>query len=119
MTLGKLINRLEACNAKAVVEFDFCGCIPTSLSSWRGIYADLALGWDASDRTAPVDVEDLLALLKLAIGKTYTGYKGGKFLMGTGTDVWVDNYGEYTNTAITGVIEDGETRVIIETRRQF
>jgi hypothetical protein len=32
-------------------------------------------------------------MLTEAIGKTYTGYKGGEYVMGKVTPVWVANYG--------------------------
>jgi hypothetical protein len=48
------------------------------------------------DTTLPknVRVKDLLKILKMAIGKTMPGYKGGNFLIGKTTPVWVASYGE-------------------------
>lgn len=37
--------------------------------------------------------KDLLAVLKLANGKYFQGYRGGDFTMGKTTPIWVANYG--------------------------
>ena len=66
---------------------------------------------------------DFLKMLKSTVGKTMTGYKGGDFLMGETTPVWVANYGkvsgfrkyEFKDTAVVDVIEQ-ESAVIIKTK---
>lgn len=47
LTLGELIAKLEAVpdeKKDKTVQFDFEYAYPTTLTSWRGIYAELALG---------------------------------------------------------------------------
>jgi len=41
-------------------------------------------------------VEEWIEVLKQAIGKRFTGYKGGDFLMGKNTPVWL---AEYSNSS--------------------
>jgi hypothetical protein len=99
---------------------------PTGLSSWRGSYAELALnfsfvgyGMPGYIKTDGPDLKELtvtefLAILKSAIGKTYTGWKGGDFVMGKNTPIWVANDGNSGNTAVIGVRDD-EYAIILET----
>ena len=134
MTLGELIARLEqiagnqqeAVKAKygeeARVTFDFEYAYPTGLSSWRGSYDEIALnfsfvgyGLDGYSKVEGFNheeptVREFLAMLKAAIGKTYTGWKGGDFVMGENTRVWVANDGNVGNTGVVGV-EDNEYAV--------
>ena len=117
MNLEQLISRLKRCTQTAEVEFDFCRCVPTRVDSWRGVYAELALGWSADWRSVPVS--GLLANLESAVGATFEGWKGGNYKMEGNTTVWVDNPGECTHTTITGLVEVDDYTVIIETRRQY
>lgn len=118
LMLGEIIVALEAVKDKSVsVNFDFEYAYPTKLCSWRGIYRELAIQFEFDP---PADgeqttVEDVLEEFKSAIGKTFTGYKGGDFVMGKNTPVWVARYGNSGNTAITGVKDLGYW-CIIETR---
>lgn len=112
--LGELIAKLEAIldRTKEVV-FDFDGMIPTELDSWRGSYCELAIGYDSS--ATPPTLEKFLEMLKGAVGKTYEGYKGGDFVMGKATPVWIANYGRscvesasYDDTVGIVDVENGE-----------
>lgn len=123
MTLGELIDGLQAAPRKDVeVVFDFCGIIPTTFDSWRGVYADLALGWEVEqwdhERKAynTCTVGELLERANNAIDTTFHGYKGGEYQMGGDTPVWVDNYGEYTLTALAEV-HANDYRCVLVTRR--
>lgn len=121
MLLGELVLKLEniADQTKAI-RFDFDDMIPDGLDSWRGIYAELSLHYSKEPRTS---VADVLSWCKEAIGKTFEGYKGGDFVMGKQTPIWVANYGEsgvsgykdseeYTNVGAINVV-DGDTVTII------
>lgn len=100
--LGELISAFAACNPEADVYYDFAYLSPTKPASWRGVYAELALGW-ASDRGSWLKVSEVLAWLREANGHLYEGYKGGTYRMGLSTPVWVDNWGQYSSTAIAGL----------------
>lgn len=90
LLLGEYILLLESAPKDAAVILD-TGDFPTKLRSWRGRYAELALGYDGeSTRT----VCDLLVDAKMAVGEVFQGYKGGDFTMGRGTPLWLANYGE-------------------------
>lgn len=113
MKLQQLIDRLEQCKQDAYVNWDFGHAKITKALSWRGIYAELALGW--SDDEGFANVGELVAHLKSCIGKQFTGYKGGEYVMTPFTEVHCDNYGRCSETNITGVI-DNENFVYLETR---
>ena len=117
VTLGELIAWLESIQGRgedepAEVVFDFCRASPDSLRGSRGDYAELALGFTFDKVMA---AKDLLKMCRDAVGKTFPGYKGGDFLMGEDTQVWVDQYGDWTGTAIDGF--DYDYRGIIRTKR--
>jgi hypothetical protein len=82
-----------------VVKFDVGGQ-PCREHSYRGYYSDLAL--DSKDE--PTTAGELLAILKRALGETYGGYKGGDFVMGADTPLWMASYGS-TGRAIIALID--------------
>lgn len=127
LTLGEVIDKIEGCGLtygddeeQKEVCFDFSSAIPTTLDSWRGSYSELALGFELSGydndegHFAKTEVGYLLLELKNAIGKGYTGWKGGEFFMGRDTPIWVDNPGNGNNTGIIDVVDDG-WRIILMT----
>ena len=83
MTLGKLISALEAMPDSAEV------ANLNSAHSYRGYYSDLAFERDEGTRPAG----ELLAECKAAMGKVFCGYKGGDYVMGALTPVWLASYG--------------------------
>lgn len=83
MTLGKLIDALEEMPEGSEV------ANLNSAHSYRGYYSDLA--FEQGEGTRPA--ADLLAECKSAMGKVFCGYKGGDFVMGALTPVWVAYYG--------------------------
>ena len=110
LTLGEIISKIETIldnstrEARISVRFDFAYFRPTVLDSWRGIYSELALGYDERGET---DATDFLDELRSAVGKTFTGYKGGDFTMSRHTPVWVSNNGEACETAVVEVVDAG------------
>lgn len=135
LTLGEIIAKTEAIldrwneNKKdqdePEVMFDFECAYPTGLSSWRGVYAELALnfsfigygidGYEKVKNFKPKQptISEFLNILKGAVGKTFTGWKGGDFVMGRGTPVWVANDGNSGNTAVVGIKNEGYQVVIL------
>lgn len=112
ITLGELIAALSAFARDKGVRFDFEYARPTTLASWRGVYAELALGFTFDAPSANVTVGPLLDHLQSAVGETFTGYKGGDFVMDKETPLWVANYGNCGTTAIQGVLDLGYEVVI-------
>lgn len=111
ITLGRLITELKLCEPDSSVRFDFGYMSPTTLDSYRGDYAQLALGYQEATRPT---VADLVKHLESAIGKSFEGYKGGTYYMSKDTPVWAANYGEYTSTAILRANDYGY-QVVLET----
>jgi len=112
LTLGELILKLEPiCKPKLPVVFDRISLRnmkeyhPTGITSWRGSYRELALEY--SDEGDPLSLKEFLALLRPIIGATLPGYKGGDYLMGKVTPVWVANHGE-----VKGYLQEHYTAVI-------
>lgn len=121
LTLGEMISKCEVIAAKGYklhddssprVSFDFEYLHPTSLASWRGIYAELALGF--TDSGLAPSLPDFLHELQQAVGREYPGWKGGDYTMSRHTPVWVANPGNAGNTAIIDVV-DAEYEVILIT----
>lgn len=93
ITLGELILKLEAVGDKNLpIIFDGKKFHPVSVGSWRGSYCELAIEYGLTGKI--LSVKKFLKILKNTVSKTFVGYKGGNFLMGRTTPVWVANYGE-------------------------
>lgn len=95
MTLGEMVAWLES-RAPEEVVMGLGG-----LMSYRGYYSDLAFEPTQTPRT----VADLLAECRKAMGKVFEGYKGGDFLMGETTPLWVAGYGESSAPRVMGMTE--------------
>ena len=119
MKIKTIKNLLSLADKNIPVIFDFCGCVPTTVSSWRGVYREPAIGWAATGYSGGGDqitVEEFLAELEKATsGKVYIGWKGGEFTYTNENTLHVDNPGEWTSTEITAV-EVGEYSVILHTK---
>lgn len=83
MVLKELIEFLESRDSNLFVPVGF-----NHPHSYRGYYTDLA--FEPRENTT---VGEMLGCAKEALGKTYSGYKGGDFKMGEYTDVWLSEYG--------------------------
>lgn len=114
LTLGQLKDELQKYSAEHVVRFDVPMDVqPTTFDSWRGIYAELALGYEAVEySTGPMTVGMLLILIKTANGRTYEGWKGGDNRMNYDTPIHVDNRGCYNRVNIVGTRFDGHCVLI-------
>lgn len=122
MTLGELIAALDKVDGGINIAIELPTgevVIPTDLISYRGYYSDLAIdyGIPNEDSVRPVEVDEFRGWLREAIGKTYTGYKGGDFTMSKITPMWVDNYGRCQNFAVSEVVYD-DYNCIIKTNEQ-
>lgn len=102
MTLGKLIARLEAMPADALID----GI--ANPDSYRGYYEDLAF----SSIEKKVTVADALKMCRDAMGQVFYGYKGGEYVMGALTPLWIAEYGccgrKFMALTADGVIETAE-----------
>lgn len=117
LTIGEVIDALKKADQTANVYFDFCGIAPTTVDSWRGIYAEAALGFVDTGRygDSPT-VASLVSELEKAIdGREFTGWKGGEYRYSRSTPLHVDNPGCCSYTDIERVQNLGYS-VIIHTR---
>ena len=113
LSLGELIAKCQEAQVEGKdpeVAFDFEYAHPTGIDSWRGIYAELAIEFEFGG--TEMKLSEFIALLESAVGKEFTGYKGGEFTMTRDTPMWVANYGNAGNTAVIGVIDAGWQIVI-------
>jgi len=117
LILGELIAKLESKRPDDSVVFDFDNMHPTSLCSWRGSYDELAIEY--SNKGELLTVDTFLTMLKSAVGATYEGYKGGEFVMGRQTPLWVDNYGVGDHRGVVGVKDDVQKVIIITAMCEF
>ena len=125
LTIGALIRALSVCKPDAMVYYDFCGCVPAELGSWRGVYDEPALGWEPagysreSGKPNPnVTVEELIARAKAAIsGQTFQSWKSGEYTYTESSPVHIDNQGDANCTVLVGV-EDHDWYVILRTQYQ-
>lgn len=96
MTLGQMIAALE--------------CMPNDAEvanlgkahSYRGYYEDLAFSRGAGTR----NVSELLDECKALMGRVLMGYKGGYYMMGELTPVWIADYG-YCGRKLIALREGG------------
>ena len=102
LTLGKLIDLLKTQEPQQSVIFDFGGVTPTGIDSYRGFYEDLAIGF--SDDEVHMTVGAFTTLLKGAVNKVFTGYKGGEYRMTRRSSLWVANYRHTSGTIISGLM---------------
>lgn len=120
MTIGEVIDALATAKPDVRVVFDFGGVVPTRVASWRGIYAEAALGFEGGDYSANANptAGTLLANLRESIdGRTFDGWKGGDYRFDRDTPLHIDNRGCYTNTELTR-IDVGEFEVMLHTAHE-
>lgn len=124
LTVGELIAKLEPIVSKqnevikkydheASVSYDFEYLIPTEYDSWRGVYAELALGFKEPKYPESLGVTEFLNMTKEVVGKEFTGYKGGEFTMGKTTPIWVANYGNSGRTGLVDILDEEYDIVLI------
>lgn len=69
--------------------------------SYRGYYEDLAF-----EPATNVTIGSMLDNAKYALGRTFTGYKGGEYRMTEWTDCWIAEYGESSDNSISPMLLD-------------
>jgi len=96
LTLGALIAALETMPAETQV------ANLREMDSYRGYYSDLYFEHHEGARPAL----ELLAECKGAMGQVFTGYKGGDFVMGALTPLWIATHGT-CGTRLMAVLAGG------------
>lgn len=114
-TLIELIMSLKSADPKLPVIFDITPFHPRDLESWRGSYNELCIEYDPGKDA--LTVAEFLTKLEETVGATFTGYKGGEYVMGKLTPLWVANYGNSdgpsgNTTAVVGLTMEQDAVVI-------
>jgi len=110
MTLGGLIEALSKEDPSAWVIYDTVDeASPSAPESYRGYYCDLSF----PPSSTPITVGLLLNEAEEAIGKEFTGYKGGEFEMHADTPLWASAYGSASGLAIMGLKAVGNSVVLL------
>jgi hypothetical protein len=73
-------------------------------TSYRGYYQDLAF----IPTDEKVTASTLLVQCQNAMGKVFEGYKGGDFVMGELTPLWLSDYGRASGIKIMSIGDDGK-----------
>lgn len=109
LTFGQATAALATLSPTLPVRFDYQSTAPKSAMSYRGYYSDLAFDEVVA---GTITVGDFLKECMKALGETFTGYKGGEFLMDEQTPLWVAEYGN-CGRAIIGVSHVGGQVILI------
>lgn len=100
MTLGEMVDALKLMPSEK--EINGLG----DLNSYRGYYVDLAF----EPTSEPEPAGTLLARCKEAMGEVFVGYKGGDYVMGANTPLWLADYGSCGDKIIS-IRDDGSVEV--------
>jgi hypothetical protein len=106
MNVGQVLDAIARLPDGKPVLIGKVGASPGGVMSYRGYYEELAI-YAAPDGEV-VSVASLRRILSGAVGKTFTGYKGGNYRMDRRTPLWVSEYGAADGTIIVGVREESE-----------
>ena len=102
VTLGGMIDALQS--MPDTVQIGGLG----DLDSYRGYYSDLAFEPISGGKPA----KEVLEICRAAMGKVFQGYKGGDFVMGALTPLWLADWGSCGEKIIAihkdGTIETAE-----------
>lgn len=118
MTLGELIDKLDEFPLQKLISFvktEYCveTYYPCGTSSYRGYCDEIAVKYSSS----AIDVGTFQRLLRQALYKTFSGYKGGEYKMTLDTPVWAaKDSSNCSNLAIVSVFTTEGGEVIIGTR---
>ncbi len=94
------------------------GQYPSDTNSYRGYYDELAIAL-SKDRATTLVM--FIRNMKNSIGHSYSGYKGGDYVMNEDTFVWIANYGYSSQLAVTDLhlSPGGETIQLVATKLEF
>lgn len=103
MKLGELLEFLKDVSPTRLIKFDN-GDSPSRPHSYRGYYEQLAF----ERNVVPMTVGGFLEMCQTKVlGKTFEGYKGGKYTMAAETPLWCSDYGDASGVAIVKIVTEG------------
>ncbi len=102
MTLGELIDFLEAVEDKTKNVVTSGGTYVSGFSSYRGYYEDLAItpSGGYSEESSILNVEQFLEKAKDAVNHYFTGWKGGEYQMSRDNGLWISHEGQCTGVGL-------------------
>lgn len=104
MTLGQLDAFLKTVSPTMFVRYELFGLFWQGFHSWRGRYAEPAIGW-APWGASTYDFCTVASMRKevqeALNGQEYHGWKGGEYSYDASSPIWVDNPGDCTGTYLT------------------
>jgi hypothetical protein len=110
LTLGALRDVLVEAPSEWLVEFDDGTPVGTP-HSYRGYYSDLAF----KDASIPRKVAEVYPGVLGAIGREFTGYKGGEYRMHEKTPLWRSEYGSASGIAVVRALAmDGKIVLVTQ-----
>lgn len=99
LNLEQLIAELDNFPQDMNVRFGFNKDLsPNNTESYRGFYEDLAV---VPTKHRLTNVREFMGMLLGSVNKTFSGYKGGKYVMGPKSTVWVSAHGVCDQRSIT------------------
>lgn len=110
MNLGQCIDALKKLDQSKAIYFDWAMQVPTTVCSYRGYFADLAVNF--TDKNF-ILTSNFLETLEKSNNQYFSGYKGGLFQMHNASRLWVANRGETSYTVIVEVKEFLHGNVIV------
>lgn len=113
LSLGELQEKLLEFNSFRDIRFVGTEYSPSGASCYRGSYDELAINYSTDE----INVGQFSRMLNDIHSKTYTGYKGGEYKMGSTTPVWVGrDCSDYSQMAIVSVFLSEDGYVYLGTR---
>jgi hypothetical protein len=88
---------------------------PDDLSSYRGYYEQLAIEYRSGlgRHEKPPTVDDFTTALRGKVFDTVQGYKGGTYTIQNNTPVWVSQWGECSDSAVSSVERRDDAVVVL------
>jgi hypothetical protein len=115
MNISEIITELRRFSGETIVTLKYNHQEENwgDLDSYRGYYSELAV--DTGD--TKVDVAHVIKALDEAVGLTFTGYKGGEYMMSGNTDLYWAEYGCLGPVASKVYMRYGEVYIEFEEDR--
>lgn len=113
LTIEKLVERLRQFDRESPVRFD-AGFVPGRFDSYRGDYAQVALG-NENPELHSCSVGELILKCQGVVGSKFEGYKGGIYTMSSQTSVYAANWG-FCGPAIVAVRRGEKDEAILVTQ---
>lgn len=99
----------------SIVKYDYNKTTSSVFNSWRGNYRLLSMQYSSNSQN--ITVGQLLEMSEFVNQKYLLGYKGGNYLMGLSTPIYVANSGCSQSIKLIGIKVE-EDIVVLQTRNE-